>query len=232
MKNNILCVIPARSGSKGVKDKNIRNFNGKPLLIHSLEYAMKCNEIDNVIVSTDSEHYAKIVTELHEVVPFIRPKSISSDSCQDISFIKHALIKCEEIYNKKYEFVILLRPTSPLRPPGLIEKGLKMIISDPDATSLKAVTDCREHPYRHWVTNNKYIEGYEKSVFEPYNLPRQQLPKLFYSAGELEIIRRSTILKNSVSGNKIIPFILDRDLIVDIDTEEDWKKAEEKLKIK
>ena len=69
------------------------------------------------------------------------------------------------------------------------------------------------------------------TIFEPYNLPRQELPKLFYSAGELEIIRRSTILNDSVSGKKIIPLILDRDIIVDIDTEEDWKNAEQKLKL-
>ena len=230
-KDTILCVIPARSGSKGVIDKNIRDFNGKPLLIHSLEYAMTCDEIDNVIISTDSEKYANIAKKYNGVIPFIRPKELALDSSQDIGFIKHALIKCEEIYNKKFDLVILLRPTSPLRPAGLIEKGLKMIISDPKATSLKAVTNFKEHPYRHWVANNNYIKGYEDEIFEPYNLPRQELPKLFYSAGELEIIRRSTILNDSVSGKKIIPLILDRDIIVDIDTEEDWKNAEQKLKL-
>ena len=107
-----------------------------------------------------------------------------------------------------------------------------MMIADPRASSLKAVTEAIEHPYRHWIPEDKYIVGYEKRFFEPYNLPRQKLPKTFYSAGDLEIIRRNTIIEGSVSGNKIIPLILNKEEVVDIDTPSDWKKAEEILKFK
>jgi N-acylneuraminate cytidylyltransferase len=229
---NILCVIPARSGSKGVANKNIKDFDGKPLIVHSIEYAKNCKEISDIVVSTDSIEYSKIAEKYGALVPFIRPKKFSTDTSQDIDFIYHALINCEKIYKKKYSLVILLRPTSPIRENSLIKKGLDMMIADPRASSLKAVTEAIEHPYRHWIPEDKYIVGYEKRFFEPYNLPRQKLPKTFYSAGDLEIIRRNTIIEGSVSGNKIIPLILNKEEVVDIDTPSDWKKAEEILKFK
>lgn len=229
---NILCVIPARSGSIGIKDKNIKDFDGKPLLVHSIEHAKKCSEITNIVVSTDSIKYSKIAEKFGASVPFIRPKNLSTHSSQDIDFINHALVQCEKIYKKKFSLVVLLRPTSPVREKNLIKKGLDMMIADPDANSLKAVTESIEHPYRHWISENKYIVGYEKRLYEPYNLPRQKLPKTFYSAGDLEIIRRDTIIEGSVSGKKIIPLILNKEEIIDIDTPSDWIKAEEILKLK
>ena len=229
---NTLCVIPARCGSKGIPNKNIKDFDGKPLLAHSIEYAKNCKEITNTVVSTDSIKTSKIAEKFGASVPFIRPKKFSADSSQDIDFINHALVQCEKIYEKEFSLVILLRPTSPVRKKNLIKKGLDMMIADPDASSLKAVTEAIEHPYRHWIPENKYIVGYEKRFYEPYNLPRQQLPKTFYSAGDLEIIRRNTIIEGSVSGEKIIPLILDKEETVDIDTPSDWIKAEKVLKLK
>tara|TARA_B100001059_G_C17610676_1_gene464383 strand:- start:9 stop:710 length:702 start_codon:yes stop_codon:yes gene_type:complete len=225
--NNILCVIPARSGSKEIKDKNIKKFVNKPLLAHTIKYAEKCNLIFKTIVSTDSVKYAEIARNFGAEVPFIRPKKFSLDSSQDIDFIYHALLNCEKLYKRKFEFTILLRPTSPVRPNGIIEKGLELMTNNPLASSLKAVTISNEHPYRQWVSDGKYIEGYEKSLCEPYNLPRQKLPTVYYSAGDLEIIRRDTIISGSVSGKKIIPLILEKNQVVDIDSEKDWKNAEE-----
>jgi N-acylneuraminate cytidylyltransferase len=229
---NILCVIPARSGSKGLANKNIKDFDGKPLIAHSIEYAKNCKKISDIVVSTDSIEYSKIAEKYGALVPFIRPKKFATDASQDIDFIYHALINCEKIYKKNYSLVILLRPTSPIRESNLIIKGLDKMIADPEASSLKAVTEANEHPYRHWVPENKYIVGYENRIFESYNLPRQELPKTFYSAGDLEIIRRNTIIQGSVSGNKIIPLILNKEEVVDIDTQSDWKKAEELLRLK
>ncbi len=225
--NNILCVIPARSGSKEIRDKNIKKFVNKPLLAHTIKYAKSCKLINKTIVSTDSKKYAEIAKNFGAEVPFIRPKKYSSDSSQDIDFIYHALISCEKLFNVKYDLIILLRPTSPVRPKGLIEKGLKIMTEDPLASSLKAVVLSTEHPYRQWILDGNYIEGYEKDVYEPYNLPRQKLPRVYYSAGDLEIIRRKTIISKSVSGKKIIPLILKKHEVVDIDTENDWKNAEE-----
>lgn len=228
---NVLCVIPARSGSKGIKDKNIKQFRGKPLIAHTIEYAQKCDLLTKTIVSTDSRHYSEIAKEFGVDVPFIRPKEFAKDSSQDIDFIYHALFECEKYYKIQFDYVVLLRPTSPVRLPNLIETGLKLISSDPEASSLKAVTKSTEHPYRQWIIQkDNYISGYEKDVYEPYNLPRQKLPPVYYSAGDLEIISRKTIIDGSVSGKKIIPLVLNKKDVVDIDNEEDWINALKKSK--
>lgn len=225
-----LCVIPARSGSKGVPNKNIKEFKGKPLIAHTIDYAKKCKLITHTIISTDSEEYAKIAIKHGGSAPFLRPKIYSTDLSQDIDFMHHSLVKCEKLYNTVYDFVILLRVTSPLRPKKLIEKALNLIILDSDATSVKAVMPFKEHPYKHWIPDGKYISGYEKNIHEPYNLPRQQLPEAYYSAGDLEIVRRDVVLNGSVSGNKVLPLILSREDVIDIDSILDWKRAEIKIK--
>ena len=223
---NVLCVIPARSGSKGLKNKNIKNFKGKPLIAHTIEYAQKCDLLTKTIVSTDSLEYSEIAKGFGVDVPFIRPKEFAKDSSQDIDFIYHALFECEDYYKTQFDYVVLLRPTSPVRLPNLIERGLDLISSDPQASSLKAVTKSTEHPYRQWVMEKEnYIIGYEQGVYEPYNLPRQKLPPVYYSSGDLEIIKRKTIINGSVSGKKIIPLVLNKKDVVDIDNEDDWINA-------
>lgn len=228
---NILCVIPARSGSKEIKDKNIKIFVDRPLIAHTIEYAKSCKLITKTVISTDSTRYAAIAKKYGGEVPFLRPKDISQDISQDYDFIYHALINCEKLYDLKFHIIILLRPTSPLRPANLIEKGLEMIQNDSNASSLKAVSVSEQHPYRHWEPKGGYIQGYEKNILEPYNIPRQKLPETFYSAGDLEIIRRETVMSGSVSGKKIIPLILKNNEVVDIDSDEDWRIAESKFKI-
>jgi CMP-N,N'-diacetyllegionaminic acid synthase len=223
---NVLCVIPARSGSKGVKDKNIRDFKGKPLIAHTIEYAQKCDLLTKTIVSTDSLEYSEIAKKFGVDVPFIRPSEFAKDSSQDIDFIYHSLFECEDYYKIQFDYVVLLRPTSPVRLPNLIEKGLSLISSDPKASSLKAITKSTEHPYRQWeMDKEKYIVGYEKGIYEPYNLPRQKLPTVYYSSGDLEIIKRDTIVGGSVSGENIIPLVLNKKDVVDIDSEDDWANA-------
>lgn len=223
---NVLCVIPARSGSKGLENKNIRDFKGKPLIAHTIEYAQKCDLITKTIVSTDSLVYSEIAKSFGVDVPFIRPKEFAKDTSQDIDFIYHALFECEVFYKLQFDYVVLLRPTSPVRLPNLIEKGLALISSDPQASSLKAVTKSTEHPYRQWVVEKEnYIVGYEKGIYEPYNLPRQKLPTVYFSSGDLEIIKRDTIVNGSVSGKRIIPFVLNKKDVVDIDSEDDWASA-------
>tara|TARA_B110000003_G_scaffold211671_1_gene210669 strand:- start:200 stop:904 length:705 start_codon:yes stop_codon:yes gene_type:complete len=227
---NILCVIPARSGSEEIKNKNIKTFVDRPLIAHAIEYARSCKLITKTIISTDSNKYAEIARKHGGEVPFIRPKKYSGPTSQDIDFMQHALINCEKIYQLKFHIIVLLRATSPVRPKNLIERGIKMIKDDPSASSLRAVTISHQHPYRHFTFDGQYIEGYEKSVYEPYNLPRQSWPKSYYSAGDLEVVRRETLLGGSVSGKKIIPLILEDEEVVDIDSHKDWKLAESKFK--
>tara|TARA_B100001250_G_scaffold66509_1_gene52992 strand:+ start:16331 stop:17023 length:693 start_codon:yes stop_codon:yes gene_type:complete len=220
----ILSVIPARSGSKSLKDKNIKLFNNLPLLSYSIKYSLKSKLITQTIVSTDSIKYAKISEKFGASVPFIRPKVLSKDNVQDFPVIKHALLNSEKYFSCIFDLVVLLRPTSPLRPSNLIENGVEKMIKNRNASSLRSITLSNEHPYRQWLlsSNKKYIHGYQSDVLESYNLPRQSLNQTYFQTGDIEIIRRETILRGSISGNKIMPLIIDRKEMLDIDDIDDW----------
>jgi len=222
---NILTVIPARSGSKSLKDKNIKMLNGKPLMYYSINYSLKSKIVTDTIVSTDSKKYLEIAKSLGAQCPFKRPSTISGDLIQDYDVISHALSEMESSKNTVYDFIVLLRPTSPLRPDGLIERGVNLLLDNEDATSARAMTKCSQHPYRNWKLSD---DGSVKSfvnIYEPYNMPRQVLPVSFFQTGDIEVIKRATIKNGSVSGNKILPIIIDNDSYLDIDNLIDFEKA-------
>jgi len=224
-KQKILVVIPARKGSVGIKNKNIMKLNGKPLLVHSINYAKKSKIVDKIIVSSDSKKYLNIAKKNGAETPFLRQKNISGPLIQDLAVMKDALIKCENFYGEKYDFIIILRPTSPFREKGLIEKSFKLLKKDPKGTSVRAFIKQKNHPYRTWVYNKNYLSGFVKNIFEPYNIPRQLLPKVFFQTGDIEMIKRETLLNNSVSGNKVIPLFVKK--YQDIDSKEDIIKQNE-----
>lgn len=226
---NIYAVIPARGGSKSIPKKNIQLLHGKPLIEYSIGYSLKCPLITHTVVSTDSEEIAEIARNCGAEVPFVRPEELAQDDTQDYPVFIHALNTLEELYNEQIDAIILLRPTSPLRPPGLIEKGIALLQRFSEASSVRSVTPSSEHPFRQWKINGDYMVGYEKEVFESYNLPRQQLPPVYYQTGDLEIIRRQTLLNGSISGERILPLIIKTEEMVDIDNMADWHKAEEQL---
>lgn len=227
---NIYAVIPARGGSKSIPKKNIQSLHGKPLIEYSIEYSLKCPLVARTIVSTDSEEIAEIAKQCGGQVPFIRPKELAQDDTQDYPVFIHALNTLEELYNEQIDVIVLLRPTSPLRPPLLIEKGIALLQRFPEANSVRSVTLSKQHPFRQWKILGDYMVGYETGVIEPYNLPRQQLPPVYFQTGDLEIIRRQTLLNCSISGERILPLIIEPEEMVDIDNASDWHKAEERLR--
>ena len=226
MYNNkkILAVIPARSGSKAIKNKNIKKLNGKPLISYSIKYALDCKYIDEIIVSTDSKKYANIAKKYRVKVPFLRSKKLSDDYVQDYPVILDALKKSEKIFKIFFDYIVLLRPTSPYREFNLIGKAIKKIHNNKSCSSIRSVYLSNAHPYRHWKLkkNGKFIEGFVKKVKEPFSIPRQKLPKLYFQSGDLEIIKRKTLLDGSICGKKVMPLILKRKSI-DIDRIEDFK---------
>tara|TARA_B100000959_G_C14664301_1_gene493717 strand:- start:7 stop:693 length:687 start_codon:yes stop_codon:yes gene_type:complete len=221
--NKILVIIPARSGSKGIRNKNIKKIKNKPMLCHSIIYAKKCKFVDEIIVSTESLKYAKIAIKFGAKVPFLRKKKLAGDKIQDYPVILESLIKSEKFFETKFNYIILLRPTSPFREPKLIERGLKKLHYSKISSSVRSVVNTKIHPFRHWKIN-KY--GMMKSIIknkkEPYNIPRQQLPKLYFQSGDIEVIKRKTIFKGSVSGKYVLPLIVKS--YKDIDTLQDFKK--------
>ena len=137
MNNKILCIIPARGGSKGIKDKNIIDVAGKPLIAHSIELARQLKEksfIDKVIVSTDSEKIANVAKSYGAEIPFLRPAEISNDKAKSISFILHALDFLEE-KSEYFDAVLLLQPTSPLRTLEQLEESI-LVFNNNNSESL------------------------------------------------------------------------------------------------
>ncbi len=230
--HSIVTIIPARGGSKSIPKKNIRLLHGVPLVAYSIRYSLKSKIVDRTIVSTDDSEIAQISKKYCAEVPFLRPKKFAQDTTRDFPVINHAAYWFKK--NEKYvpDFFILLRPTSPFRPKGLIEKGISLLISHNKADSVRSVALCDEHPYRMWKIKGAYMHPIiDTQIREPYNIPRQQLPKIYHQTGDLEVMRSSTIFKkHSVSGDKIFPLIINKEDMIDIDDIKDFKKAQSKIK--
>jgi N-acylneuraminate cytidylyltransferase len=226
---HIVTVIPARGGSKSIPLKNIQPLNGKPLIAYSIEYSRSCPFVSETIVSTDSVQIAKIAEDCGARVPFVRPADISADDTQDFPVMVHALRELERLRGYMIDFLILLRPTSPLRPPGLIEEALEIINSNNKFSSVRSVVESSEHSYRQWKLCEDHMVQIEAEVIEPYNIPRQMLPKRYFQSGDIELIRRKTLIDGSVSGNCVAPLFLDRGQMLDIDFMSDLLAAEKRL---
>ena len=225
----VITIIPARGGSKSLPKKNILPLNNRPLLCYSVQYSLKCSFVEKTVVSTDSEEISKIAEECGANIPFLRPSEYAQDDTRDYPFMRHALDYFESI-GESYDVYILLRPTSPIRPEGLIEKALDILENNPKATSVRSMASIKEHPFRAWSKQKDgSISGFVEGVEESYNIPRQELPEVLFQTGDIEAVRKETILKGSISGSKVYPLVISHDQMVDIDHITDFEKAQEKL---
>jgi CMP-N-acetylneuraminic acid synthetase len=225
----VLAIIPARSGSKSIAHKNIKLLNGKPLMVYSIEHALKSTFINRVIVSTDSEYYAEIALKSGAEVPFLRPSEISLDSSTDLEFFQHALSWLKKNEDYLSDICVQLRPTHPVRKIEDIDTMINLLINDPEADSVRSVVENTNiTPYKMWfMVENRCLKQLLDlpGSSEPFNMPRQLLPKTFFQNASVDVIRTSCILsKNSLSGSKILGYIMDEQF--DIDYEEDFIKAE------
>jgi len=227
----ILALIPARGGSKGIPRKNIVNLCGKPLIAYSIEQALASKWIRRVIVSTDDEEIAEISRKYGAEAPFIRPEEFAQDLSPDISVFRHALKWLQT--NEEYipDIVLNHRPVCPIRKVETIDRAIELFINTPEADALRSVCIPTQTPYKMW----RIVDGYMKpllklpGVAEPYNLPRQALPKVYWQIGYVDMVRTEVITKKGrMSGDKILPFIIEEEW-VDIDYEEDIIKAEKLL---
>ena len=227
----ILAVIPARGGSKGIPHKNIRNFAGYPLIAYSIAAALQSELVTRVIVSTDDPEIAEVARQCGADVPFLRPPELAQDATSDLPVFQHALawLTSNEAYAP--DFVIQLRPTSPVRPVGLVDEAGRLLQQHPEADSVRGVVLAGENPHKMWRINPE--NGQMKNLLdvpgiaEPYNAPRQVLPPVYWQTGHIDVIRPAAILsKNSMSGDVILPVLVDPRFTVDIDDLSDWARAE------
>lgn len=229
-KVEVLALIPARGNSKYIPRKNIREFAGYPLIAYSITAALQSKHVTRVIVSTDNEKIASISREFGAETPFTRPEELARDDTMDFPVYEHALLWLEK--NEKYKpgIIVQLRPTSPVIPTGLIDNAIEAMKNHPEADSIRGVVPAGENPYKMWhIQPNGTLKPIVQveGIPEAYNVPRQRLPKSYWQAGIIDVIRRQTILeKHSMSGSTILPIVIKPEFSVDIDTPLEWKRAE------
>ena len=186
-----------------------------------------------IIVSTDSEEYSTLSKKLGAEVPFLRPKEISEDLSTDYQFIKHALDYLKKEENYKPDIVLQLRPTQPLRKVEDIDECLDIFIQNRNnCDSLRSVAKFEKSPYKMYsIEGKKLIPLFKEinGIKEPYNECRQHLPDTYLHVGYIDIFNASIVEKGTISGNNVFPYVLENEEIVDIDTMEDWEKAEKLL---
>lgn len=222
----ILGVITARSGSKSLKNKNIKNFLGHPLLAQSIYQSLNSKLINKTIVSTDSTKYAKISKKYGAEVPFLRSIKLSRDKTEDIEVFLDLLIKLEK-RGYKPDYIVHLRPTSPLRTISDIDNSIKLLIKNKNCDSVRSVNLSKKNLFKSWFEQKGLIKPiYQgKALKEPWNKGRQYLPKTFIHNGNIDVTKYKTIMKlKSMTGKKIIPLVQkDFKNSVDIDDYEDFK---------
>jgi CMP-N-acetylneuraminic acid synthetase len=142
----ILGLIPARGGSKGIPDKNIKPLNGKPLIAYTIEAALKSQLLTQVVVSTDSNQIASVAQKYGATIPFKRPLDLAQDDTPALSVVQHAITQLFTMPLGKEDIVILLQPTSPLRTTQHIDEAITVLLQRPDATAVVSVHPARRHP--------------------------------------------------------------------------------------
>ena len=221
----ILCIIPARSGSKGIIDKNIIDYNGKPLLSWSIIQAKNSKYKMKIIVSTDSEKYKKIAIEYGAEVPFLRPPEISQDLSTDFECIIHCVKWLEKNENYKSDIILHLRPTSPNRSVTLIDDCLDNFIKNrSNYDSLRSVIPFDKSPFKMYkIANNHLLPLFRSidNIYEPYNQARQILPQCYLHNGYVDILNTSILQYSTISGNKILPYVMNEEDNIDIDNPKD-----------
>jgi CMP-N-acetylneuraminic acid synthetase len=224
--NNVLCLIPARGGSKGLPRKNLRSLLGKPLLAYSIEQALSSSSITRTIVSTDDPEIAEVARQFGAEVPFLRPDELAADASTDLDVFVHALKWLAEFENYVPDICVHLRPTHPIRKVEDIDRIIDILLRNPDLDSVRSIAPAPETPFKMWFRHpDGLLENVmHTSIAEAHSLPRQVLPEVFLQNASIDAMRTRVITeRNSMTGTKIYGYVMDASF--DIDTETDLNKA-------
>ena len=226
---NILITICARAGSNRIKNKNMVPIAGKPLIQYTIDIAKKWGRAKRIVCSTDSEEIAHVAKANGVEVPFYRPKELASDTAGKVSVIRHTLKKCEEIYNEKFDLVVDLDVTSPLRTTRDLDKCLELFEKKkPDVVF--SVTRARRNPYFNMVEVNK--EGYV-ALSKPTNTPllrTQDAPQVYDMNASIYFYSRNFLLdhknESPLSSKRAVAHVMDDISAFDIDGKHELKYIE------
>lgn len=227
----VLAIIPARGGSKGLPRKNVRLLAGYPLISYSIAAGLQAKTVTRTIVSTDDEEIAAVARQYGAEIPFMRPAEFAQDNTLDLPVFQHALDWLAKNEGYLPDVVVQLRPTSPLRPQSLVDDAVGILLTNPEVDSVRGVVPSGQNPHKMWRVDAHTgrmrplltVEG----VPEAYNAPRQALPSTFWQTGHIDAIRPRAIMEqNSMSGAVIQALMIDPRYTVDIDGLLDLQKAE------
>ncbi len=220
----ILAVVPARGGSKGIKNKNLRKINNISLVGHVGLILKKIPYVDYKVVSTDSNKIQKEALKYDLNAPFLRPKKISGDRIGDVDVLNHALINSEKFYKKKFDYIMMLQPTSPVRDYKLITKMIRKIIDKGyNAIWSVSICDLKFHPYKQLIIRNNKLSYYDKKNAKNI-IARQQLTSTLIRNGICYIYSRNLIKNKKIIDNNSGFEIINHEY-ANIDTIDDIKKA-------
>ena len=226
----VLALIPARGGSKGIPRKNVLHVGGRPLIGYSIEHALCSRYITRTIVSTDDDEIAEVAQRFGAEVPFMRPVEYATDLATDLQVFRHAL---QALAQQDYrpELVVHLRPTDPVREIAVLDDAIERMLATPEADCLKSVSLTKLTPYKMWQIKGSELKPFAElpAIPEAHSMPRQLLPPVYQGIGYVDILRPRTVLElNSMCGRRILPFVID-DHTLDLDYPEQLFEVEQAL---
>ena len=224
-----IALIPARSGSKRLANKNIRTLAGHPLMAYTIQAAIQSEIFSAVVVSTDSEPYGEIARHYGAEVPFLRPPDSAGDFSPDIDWVENTL---KRLWNQglSFEAFSILRPTSPFRRPETIRLAWEVFLKEKGVDSLRAVEKCKQHPGKMWIVRGKRMVpllpfGPQAQPWHSSQYPT--LPEIYVQNASLEIAwTRVVFEERTIAGNVVVPFFTQGLEGFDLNDEEDWELAE------
>ena len=206
----IYSLILARSGSKSIKDKNISLINGMPLIYYSINSSKKSKFIDKTIVLTDSKKYALISKRFGAEIPYLRSKKVSGDKTSDFETINNFFVNFKKLSYRFPDYIVHLRPTSPIRDSKIIDDAIRKFINSKGYTSLRSIHEMEESAYKTVeILKKKLVSSIKlNSQLDKINSSRQSFPKTYYTNGYVDILSTEFILnKKKLHGNKVFPYI-------------------------
>lgn len=229
----VVALIPARSGSKRVPDKNIRPLAGHPLIAYSICAARDSGVFRDVVVSTDSEAYARTAREYGAEIPFMRPTELSGDTSPDIEWVEYTLKRLAEA-GRRYDCFSILRPTSPFRLPETIRRAWDEFCGETGVDSLRAVEKCSQHPGKMWVVRGRRMTpllplGPAEQPWHSSQYP--SLPLIHVQNASLEIAWTRVVFETrTIAGHVLMPFFTRDEEGFDVNQPYDWELAEQMVR--
>jgi CMP-N-acetylneuraminic acid synthetase len=220
-----VALIPARSGSERVRDKNVRPLAGHPLLAYAVSAAREADVFERIVCSTDSGKIAEVAQRYGAETPFLRPKELATSVSPDIEWIKHALAQLED----HFDVFAIVRATNPFRGGGALRRGYEQLLATPEADSIRAVELVKQHPGKMWVVEGRTM----RPLLDQSHLDvawhagqYQALPSIYVQNSALEIAWTRVVSQTGTREGKVVaPFFTEGYEGFNIDDEDDWERA-------